>query len=222
MISDWKAFFEEVSAKEYSKTLHEFLGKEYATSVVYPPRNLMYNAFSLTSPSTLKVVIVGQDPYHNPGEAMGLSFSVPKGVSLPPSLSNIYKEIENDLGISMDFSNGDLTSWGKQGVLLLNAYLTVREHAPLSHKREEYDLFASDVMNYLDTLDQPIVFMLWGGFAKRYVPYVKNKNHFVLTSVHPSPLSANRGGWFGKHQFSKCNELLLSHGVAPISWGNKE
>ncbi len=222
MISDWKAFFDEVSRKDYCKSLHEFLQKEYASEVIYPPRELMYNAFSLTSPKSLKVVIIGQDPYHNPGEAMGLSFSVPKGVPLPPSLNNIYKEIQNDLGVEMDFSNGDLTPWGKQGVLLLNAYLTVRAHTPLSHKREEYDLFAEDVMKYLDTLDQPIVFMLWGGFAKRYTPYVKNKNHFVLSSVHPSPLSANRGGWFNQHQFSRCNELLSSHGVSPISWGNKE
>lgn len=222
MISDWKEFFDAVSKKEYCKSLHGFLDEEYSSHVVYPPRPLMYNAFSLTSPSSLKVVIIGQDPYHNPGEAMGLSFSVPKGIPLPPSLMNVYKEIQNDLDIPMDFSNGDLTHWGKQGVLLLNAYLTVREHQPLSHKREEYDLFASDVMNYLDTLDQPIVFMLWGGFAKKYIPYVKNKNHFVLTSVHPSPLSANRGGWFNKHQFSKCNELLSSCGVEPISWGNKQ
>lgn len=222
MISDWKEFFDAVSQKEYSKSLHKFLDEEYSSHVVYPPRQLMYNAFSLTSPSSLKVVIIGQDPYHNPEEAMGLSFSVPKGIALPPSLMNIYKEIQNDLGVPMDFSNGDLSHWGRQGVLLLNAYLTVREHQPLSHKREEYDRFAIDVMNYLDTLDQPIVFMLWGGFAKKYIPYVKNKNHFVLTSVHPSPLSANRGGWFNKHQFSACNELLSSHGVDPVSWGNKQ
>lgn len=221
MISDWKAFFDAVRSKPYSKTLREFLEEEYATCVVYPPRDLVLNAFSLTSPEDLKAVIVGQDPYHNPGQAMGLSFSVPKGVPLPPSLVNIYKEIENDLGCEMDFENGDLTGWAKQGVLLLNAYLTVRENAPLSHARKEYDSFIADVMRYLDTLNQPIVFLLWGGFAKKFIPFVKNQSHFVLTSVHPSPLSANRGGWFGRHPFSQANEILVAHGSAPIDWCNK-
>lgn len=221
MISDWKTFFNKVQAEPYSKTLHDFLKDEYASCVVYPPRDLVLNAFNLTSPEDIRAVIIGQDPYHNPGQAMGLSFSVPKGTPVPPSLINIYKEIENDLGCKMDFSNGDLTCWVKQGVLLLNAYLTVRENAPLSHARKEYDCFIADAMRYLDTLDQPIVFLLWGGFAKKFIPFVKNKNHFVLTSVHPSPLSANRGGWFGKHQFSKANEILASHGATPIDWSNQ-
>lgn len=221
MISDWKTFFDKVHAEPYSKTLHDFLREEYASHVVYPPHDLVFNAFNLTSPKDIKAVIIGQDPYHNPGQAMGLSFSVPEGVPLPPSLINIYKEIENDLGCKMDFNNGDLTCWAKQGVLLLNAYLTVRENVPLSHARKEYDSFIADTMNYLDTLDQPIVFLLWGGFAKKFIPFVKNKNHFVLTSVHPSPLSANRGGWFGKHQFSKANEILISHGASPIDWSNQ-
>lgn len=222
MISDWKSFFDSVSGQSYSKTLHSFLKEEYATQTIYPPRDLVFNAFALTSPNDIKAVIIGQDPYHNPGQAMGLSFSVPKGVPLPPSLINIYKEIEDDLGVPMDFQNGDLTCWAKQGVLLLNAYLTVRENRPLSHKREEYDSFIADTMRYLDTLNQPIVFLLWGGFAKKFIPFVKNPNHFVLTSVHPSPLSANRGGWFGKHQFSKTNEILVGRGSAPIHWGNAE
>ncbi len=221
MISDWKTFFDKVRAEPYSKTLHDFLKDEYASCVVYPPRDLVLNAFNLTSPEDVKAVIIGQDPYHNPGQAMGLSFSVPKGIPLPPSLVNIYKEIENDLGCKMDFSNGDLTCWAKQGVLLLNAYLTVRENAPLSHARKEYDCFVADAMRYLDTLDQPIVFLLWGGFAKKFIPFVKNKNHFVLTSVHPSPLSANRGGWFNEHQFSKANEILASHGATQIDWSNQ-
>ena len=222
MISDWKDFFDSVSQKPYSKALHSFLKEEYAHQIVYPPRDLIFNAFSLTSPQNIKAVIIGQDPYHNPGQAMGLSFSVPKGVGLPPSLVNIYKEIENDLGVKMDYSNGDLTPWAKQGVLLLNAYLTVRMNHPLSHRREEYDAFIADVMEYLDSLPQPIVFLLWGGFAKHFIPYVKNPNHFVLTAVHPSPMSANRGGWFNMRLFSKTNQILESHGSSPIHWGNKE
>ena len=151
---------------------------------------------------------------------MGLSFSVPKGTPLPPSLHNIYKEIESDVGCKMDFSNGDLTNWASQGVLLLNAYLSVRAHQPLSHRREEYDSFIADCLNYLDKLDQPIVFLLWGGFAKGYAKYVTHPKHFVLTSVHPSPLSANRGGWFGCKHFSKTNEILSRFGVPKILWQN--
>ncbi len=221
MISDWKDLFDKVRAEPYSKTLHAFLEEEYACHVVYPPRDLVFNAFNLTSPKDLKVVIIGQDPYHNPGQAMGLSFSVPKGTPLPPSLINIYKEIESDIGCRMDYSNGDLTPWARQGVLLLNAYLTVRENSPLSHARKEYDSFIADTMNYLDTLDQPVVFLLWGGFAKKFATFIKNKKHFILTSVHPSPLSANRGGWFGKRLFSQTNNLLTSHGSSPIDWSNQ-
>lgn len=220
MISDWKDFFSQVSSSPYCASLHSFLDKEYATYRIYPPRNLIFNAFALTSPKDIKAVIIGQDPYHNIGQAMGLSFSVPEGVELPPSLVNIYKEIENDLGTKMDYSSGDLTYLAAQGVLLLNAYLTVRENAPLSHSREEYREFVNDVMTYLDTLDQPIVFLFWGGFAKKFVPLVKNKKHFVLSSVHPSPLSANRGGWFGQHLFSKANRLLEDNGSKPIKWSN--
>jgi uracil-DNA glycosylase len=220
MISDWKDFFSQVSSSPYCASLHAFLDKEYATYRIYPPRNLIFNAFALTSPKDIKAVIIGQDPYHNIGQAMGLSFSVPKGEELPPSLVNIYKEIENDLGTKMDYSSGDLTYLAAQGVLLLNAYLTVRENAPLSHSREEYREFVNDVMAYLDTLDQPIVFLFWGGFAKKFVPLVKNKKHFALSSVHPSPLSANRGGWFGQHLFSKANRLLEENGSKPIKWSN--
>lgn len=210
-----------MKAEPYSRSLHDFLDEEYSKGVVYPPRDHVYQAFKLTSPRDLKVVIIGQDPYHNPGQAMGLSFSVPKGIEPPPSLINIYKEIQNDLNISMDFSNGDLTCWAKQGVLLLNAYLTVRAGEPLSHAREEYSRFIADVMDYIDGLNQPIVFLLWGGFAKRYSPYVKNPKHYILSAVHPSPLSANRGGWFGQHLFSKTNQILVSNGSEAIDWSNR-
>lgn len=218
MLKDWKPLFDEVKEKEYSKTLHAFLDDEYAHHTVYPPRDMVYQAFKLTSPQDLKVVIIGQDPYHNPGQAMGLSFSVPRGVNPPPSLINVYKEIESDLGIRMDFRNGDLTPWARQGVLLLNAYLTVRAGEPLSHARDEYKYFIGDVMRYLDNLDQPMVFMLWGGFAKQYIHDIHNPKHLILTAVHPSPMAANNGGWFGRHLFSQCDDFLIENGVKPIDW----
>ena len=218
-MNSWKSFFDEVSKQDYSKTLRAFLDEEYKTRTIYPPRNLMFNAFNLTSIENLKVVIIGQDPYHEPNQAMGLSFSVPSGVKLPPSLVNIYKEIESDLGIKMR-NDGDLTYLAKQGVLLINAYLSVREGQPLSHHRNEYDLFMIDLMKFIDKLNQPIVFMLWGGFAKKFEKFVANPERLVLKSVHPSPLGANHGGWFGLKQFSRCNEYLIAHNVKPIDWQN--
>ncbi len=218
MLKDWQSLFNDISNKEYAKSLRAFLDEEYARNAVYPPRDMVFQAFKLTKPSDLKVVIIGQDPYHNPGQAMGLSFSVPRGLDLPPSLVNIYKEIEKDIGIKMNYANGDLTPWAKQGVLLLNAYLTVRANEPLSHKRKEYDDFVADVMAYLDKLEQPMVFMLWGGFAKKYKTMIHRQNHLVLEAVHPSPLSANRGGWFGMRLFSKCNNYLEGMGVDSIDW----
>lgn len=218
-MKSWKPFFDEVAKKDYSKSLHEFLNYEYSHQTIYPPRQLMFNAFELTEVENIKVVIIGQDPYHQPGQAMGLSFSVPSGVKLPPSLVNIFKEIESDLGIKMR-NDGDLTYLAKQGVLLINAYLSVREGQPLSHHREEYDLFMIDLMKYLDNLNQPIVFMMWGNFAQKFAKYVANPEHIILKSVHPSPLGANHGGWFGLKQFSRCNEYLVSKGVKPIDWQN--
>lgn len=218
-MNSWKNFFDEVAKQEYSKSLHAFLNEEYATQTIYPPRRLMFNAFDLTDIKDLKVVIIGQDPYHQPGQAMGLSFSVPSGVKLPPSLVNIYKEIDSDLGIKMR-NDGDLTYLAKQGVLLINAYLSVREGQPLSHHREEYDLFMLDLMKYIDKLNQPIVFMLWGNFAQKYAKFVANPERLILKSVHPSPLGANHGGWFGLKQFSRCNSYLIEHGVKPIDWQN--
>ena len=218
-MQNWKEFFNEVEKKDYSKKLKVFLDEEYSKHVVYPTRENMFNAFKYVSPNKVKVVIIGQDPYHEPGQAMGLAFSVPRGITLPPSLVNIYKEIQNDLSVQM-VNNGDLTYLAKQGVFLLNAYLTVREHEPLSHKCEMYEQFIGDVLTYLDKLDQPIVFILWGNFAKKYMKYLKNKNHLILTSSHPSPLSANRGGWFNNHHFSKTNEYLVSHNLSPIDWKN--
>jgi uracil-DNA glycosylase len=220
MLSDWKELFDSVKEQEYSKSLHAFLDQEYKNNAVYPPRDMVFQAFKLTKPQELKVVIIGQDPYHNPGQAMGLSFSVPRGIDPPPSLINIYKEIESDLKIKMDFDNGDLTHWAEQGVLLLNAYLTVRAGQALSHERDEYDAFINDVMLYLDKLSQPIVFMLWGTFARKYQSYVRNSTHIALIASHPSPMAANYGGWFGKHLFSQCNDFLVQKGSVAIDWGN--
>ncbi len=218
MIKDWKNLFSKVEQEEYSKTLKAFLDAEYKTNVIYPPRDMMFQAFKFTSPKTLKAVIIGQDPYHNPGQAMGMSFSVPRGMDLPPSLINIYKEIQKDLNIEMNFENGDLTPWAEQGVLLLNAYLSVRAGLPLSHQRPEYVKFIDDTLAYIETLDQPIVYMLWGGFAKKYESKITNPKHLILKANHPSPLSANRGGWFNNHHFSKCNQFLTDNGSEEINW----
>lgn len=214
--------FKKVREKPYSDLLSSFLDREYGNYVIYPPRELMFNAFKLTSPREVKCVIIGQDPYHNEGEAMGLSFSVPFGIQVPPSLANIFKEIGNDIGAVEEPRNGDLTLWARQGVLLLNAYLSVRAGMPLSHKIPEYDAFMRDVLGYLDTLDQPIVFLLWGGFARKYKDFVTNPNHLVLEAAHPSPLAANRGGWFGNRHFSEANDFLVAKGVAPIDWQRRQ
>lgn len=216
---DWNDFFSAEADKPYSKTLHTFLDEEYSTHTCYPKRGDMFKAFLLTSPQNVKVVIIGQDPYHEPRQAMGLSFSVPSDVMLPPSLQNIYKEIENDLGVVMR-KDGDLTYLAKQGVLLLNAILSVRHGEALSHNRPEYRDFLESVLTYLDHLDQPMVFLLWGNFARKLKPFITHPKHLVLESTHPSPLSANRGGYFGQHHFSKTNQFLLEYGLTPITWKN--
>ena len=216
--NSWAPILENEFNKEYFKELERFVDSEYKNYKVYPDESLIFNAFSLCPIERIKVVIIGQDPYHNEGEAMGLAFSVNKGIKIPPSLKNIYKELYSDLGIEKDITNGDLTPWAEQGVLLLNAYLSVRAGIPLSHVRPEYDKFMDDVLKYVESLDQPIVYMLWGGFAKKYASKVTNPKHIVLSSVHPSPLSANRGGWFGQHLFSKCNAYLTESGTTPIDW----
>ena len=219
MDKSWEPFFKSIEEKDYYRSLMTFLDDEYSRKTIYPKRELLFNAFELTDVKNIKVVILGQDPYHNPNQAMGLSFSVPNGEALPPSLQNIFKEIENDLKIKMT-KNGDLSYLAKRGVFLVNAYLTVEAHKPLSHKRSEYDLLMKDIFEYLNNLNQPIVFMLWGGFAKKYRRYLNNPNHLILESNHPSPLSANRGGWFNLHQFSTCNAYLIKRNLSPIDWKN--
>lgn len=220
-INTWNEFFKEVSKKDYSETLNHFLNVEYATKTIYPKRENMFNAFRYTPLKDVKVVIVGQDPYHEPNQAMGLSFSVPKGVKVPPSLVNIFKEIEQEYDCKMDLDNGDLTYLARQGVLLLNSILTVRAHEPMSHNIKEYNLFLHDVLEVLNKQYRPIVFLLWGGPAKRLKQYLTNPDHLILECVHPSPLAANRGGWFGNNHFKKCNEYLVSHNIKEINWLNK-
>ena len=215
----WEEFFKEEKQKSFMKRLHNFLALEYRSYTVYPPKNLLLNAFNLTPYHQVKVVIIGQDPYHEPNQAMGLSFSVPNGEPLPPSLQNIYKEIENDLGLKMK-PNGDLTYLANQGVLLLNALLSVRRGEALSHQIPEYEQLLKDVLSYIDQNDEPIVFMLWGRFARNLKPYIQNPNRLILEATHPSPLSANRGGFFYQHHFSKANAYLAAHHREPIHWQN--
>ena len=217
-MASWTDFFHLIKDRPYSASLKRFLDEEYANKRVFPPRQDMFKAFELTPADEVKAVIVGQDPYSHPGQAMGLSFSVPKGVAVPPSLENVYRDLEEELGMKMDHQNGDLSNWARHGVLLLNVYLSVIAYTPLSHKRDEYEQFAKDVFDFLDKLDQPIVFFLWGSFAGRFAKYVNNPNHLVIRTGHPSPLSANRGLFFGSNQFVKANQFLASKGVAPIDW----
>jgi uracil-DNA glycosylase len=213
----WKQHLGEEFEKPYFANLTSKVRSEYHHGPCYPPGKLIFNAFNLCPFDKVKVVIIGQDPYHEPGQAMGLSFSVPEGIAMPPSLLNIFKEIENDLGKPMP-ANGDLTRWAEQGVLLLNATLTVRAHMANSHQKLGWDVFTDAAIKALSSHRQGLVYMLWGGYArsKRYL--IDQQHNLVLESVHPSPLSANRGGWFGMHQFSRCNAYLTSKGQQPIDW----
>lgn len=221
-ISSWNEFFKEIENKEYCVNLHKFLDQEYANKICYPPRELLFNAFRLTKLEDVRVVIFGQDPYHEPFQAMGLSFSVPNGIKVPPSLINIYKEISQEFDCPIDYTNGDLTYLAKQGVLLLNSILSVRQSEPLSHDIPEYTFFFKDVLSLLDQQKHPIVFLLWGGPAKKLKKYLHNPSHLILECVHPSPLSANRGGWFGNNHFKKVNEFLKKNNYSEINWSNKK
>ena len=204
-------------AQPYFSHLTDFVRHEYATTTCYPPGRLIFNAFNLCPFDKVKVVIIGQDPYHEAGQAMGLSFSVPDGVAMPPSLQNIFKEIQGDLGIGVPQS-GNLTRWAEQGVLLLNATLTVRAHQAGSHQRHGWERFTDAAISRLSEGRDHLVFILWGGYARSKASLIDRSRHLVLESVHPSPLSANRGGWFGNHHFSRCNEYLAGHGMGPINW----
>lgn len=204
-------------AQPYFSQLTDFVRHEYATTTCYPPGRLIFNAFNLCPFDSVKVVIIGQDPYHEAGQAMGLSFSVPDGVAMPPSLQNIFKEIQGDLGIGVPQS-GNLTRWAEQGVLLLNATLTVRAHQAGSHQRHGWERFTDAAISRLSEGRDHLVFILWGGYARSKASLIDRRRHLVLESVHPSPLSANRGGWFGNHHFSRCNDYLAGHGMDPINW----
>ena len=203
--------------KPYFRQLVNFVKQEYATTTCYPPGKLIFNAFNLCPFDRVKVVIIGQDPYHEPGQAHGLSFSVQDGVMFPPSLQNIFKEIEMDLGTPVPAS-GDLSRWARQGVLLLNATLTVRAHQANSHAALGWQAFTDAAISALAREREHLVYMLWGGFARSKSYMIDRGRNLVLESVHPSPLSANRGGWFGQHQFSRCNAYLQQNGVEPIAW----
>ncbi len=219
MIETWEDLFSLIKQKDYAKKINKILSYEYGKYVVYPPRKEMFKAFQLTPLKSIKVVIIGQDPYHEENQAMGLCFSVPKGVPLPPSLINIYKEIENNFGFKMK-NNGDLTYLAKQGVLLLNTILSVRKSMPLSHQNIGYDEFIKDVLTAINEQDQPIVFLLWGSYARSLKKYLNNPLHLILEATHPSPLSANRGGFFNQYHFVKANNYLKSHGLTEINWQN--
>ena len=189
---------------------------EYQTKTIYPTQNNIFNALKLTPYSNTKVVIVGQDPYHGENQAHGLSFSVQKGVTLPPSLKNIYKEIYDDLGIE-EPNCGDLTKWAKEGVLLLNSSLTVIKDMPNSHKDIGWSNLTDYIIKVLNQKEEPVVFILWGNFAKSKKQFITNKKHLILESTHPSPFSAS-SGFFGSHPFSKTNAFLDAHGLEPINW----
>jgi len=215
--SSWKRQLQGEFEKPYFAKLTACVRQEYQAGVCYPPGRLIFNAFDLCPFDQVKVVIIGQDPYHEPGQAHGLSFSVQEGVMFPPSLQNIFKEIEQDLGIPVPQS-GDLTRWARQGVLLLNATLTVRAHQANSHALLGWREFTDAAIQALARQREHIVYMLWGGYARGKAYMIDRQRNLVLESVHPSPLSANRGGWFGQHQFSRCNDYLRQNGLAPIEW----
>ena len=212
----WEAALRPEFRKPYYRTLFETVGREYRTAVVYPPADEIFNAFHFTPLEKVKVVILGQDPYHEPGQAEGLCFSVKPGVQIPPSLVNIYQELHDDLGCTIP-NHGSLVKWAEQGVLLLNTVLTVRAHQANSHRDIGWEQFTDAAIRVLAEQDQPIVFILWGRPAQRKAPMITNPNHLVLQAPHPSPLSAYRG-FFGSRPFSKTNAFLQANGLAPIDW----
>lgn len=208
---------EEFSSSTYLR-LREFLKIEYTSKTIYPPMHDIFNSMKITAFENVKVVIIGQDPYHEPGQAMGLSFSVPKGEKIPPSLVNIYKEIERETGEKMP-SHGDLTNWAKQGVLLLNAVLTVREHLANSHRGKGWEEFTDGVIKKISNEKQKVVFLLWGANARSKKALIDTNKHLVLECAHPSPLSAYNG-FFGCGHFVKANEYLIKNGLTPVKWSD--
>lgn len=217
--NDWDEVLKVVFEGEGFKKFYHIVENEYNTKTIFPPKDYIFNALKLTPYKNVKVVIVGQDPYHGVGEAHGLSFSVQKGIKVPPSLKNIYKELENDLGIS-PYEEGDLTYWARQGVLLLNAVLTVEKDKPASHRNLGWERLTDYIIKTLNNKEEPVVFILWGNFAKEKQKYITNPKHLVITSAHPSPFSASYG-FFGSKPFSKTNNFLKENGLEPIDWDLK-
>ena len=212
--------WDEILADEFSSSsylkLREFLKEEYSQNTIYPDMFNIFNALKLVRLQDIKVVILGQDPYHEPGQAMGLSFSVPKGVKIPPSLVNIFKEISAETGAT-GFTHGDLTGWANQGILLLNSVLTVREHQAFSHKSRGWEEFTDGVIKKVSARTSGVVFMLWGAPSRAKKSLIDTDKHLVLESAHPSPLSAYNG-FFGCNHFNRCNEFLIKNGKTPIIW----
>lgn len=215
---DWKQALADELTSDNMDGLRTFLRAEYADGkTIYPPANQIFNAFNLTPLSKVRVVILGQDPYHGAGQAMGLSFSVPKSIPKPPSLNNILKEMADDIG-TLYSNHGDLTHWAKQGVLLLNSSLTVQEGNAGSHQKQGWEQFTDAVIDVVNKQTQNTVFVLWGSYAKKKGKYIDADKHLILSAVHPSPLSANRGGFFGTKPFSQANQYLTMHGKDAIDW----
>lgn len=218
--NDWDNKLKIIWESDGFKKFISLVDNEYNNKTIYPPRNYIFNALKLTPYSNTKVVIVGQDPYHGEGEAHGLSFSVQEGVKIPPSLQNIYKELNTDLGIPIA-KTGDLTKWGEEGVLMLNAVLTVEKDKPASHRKLGWELLTDYIIKVLNQKEEPVVFILWGNFAKEKAKYITNPHHLIITSPHPSPFSAN-SGFFGSKPFSKTNEFLKLNGLKEIDWDNNK
>lgn len=212
----WKDKLQDEFEQPYFQELTEFVRQQYKDHTVYPPGNLIFNAFAHCSYEEVKVVILGQDPYHNPGQANGLAFSVAEGVSTPPSLQNIYKEISNEFNTPIP-NSGNLERWADQGVLLLNATLTVRAHKPGSHQKKGWEEFTDAVIKLLSEDKKHLVFILWGAYAQKKGSIIDEAKHLVLKSAHPSPFAANRG-FFGNNHFKKANDYLISKGKEPIEW----
>lgn len=215
----WQKVLQQEFEQAYFKELTSFVEKEYATHTCFPKKENIFSAFNLTPFDNVKVVIIGQDPYHGQNQAHGLGFSVPEEVTPPPSLINIFKELNQDLNVPFP-NHGNLTSWAQQGVLLLNATLTVRAHEAGSHQKKGWETFTDQVIKTISAKKTGVIFLLWGGFAKKKARLIDKEKHHLLTSGHPSPLSANRGYWFNNKHFSKTNELLVKENKSPIDWSN--
>lgn len=216
-MNSWSEFIAQETTKEYYKKLMNVISEDYKNTIVYPPKDYIFNAFNLCAINNVKVVILGQDPYHGAGQANGLCFSVNKGVAFPPSLKNIFKELQTDVNFEMPLF-GDLSDWATQGVLLLNDVLTVKSGQPGSHQKLGWELFTNEVISYLSNEKEGLVFLLWGNYALKKGLKIDRSKHLVLESGHPSPMSANQGKWFGNKHFSQTNSYLRKQKKKPINW----